>query len=85
MVRVRTDLEKNQVLIVANGVEGKSCGVITRTRTTKENIEQSVIDYVLITQDLENHMTECHIDEEKKRVLTKIAKTKQGNEGKERK
>ena len=39
---------------------------------------KSVIDYVLISEELEKHLIECHIDEERNRVLTKISKTKQG-------
>ena len=39
---------------------------------------KSVIDYVLISEELEKHMIECHVDEERNRVLTKISKTKQG-------
>ena len=69
---------QRNALIVANGIKDKSDGVITRERTTINGIERSVIDYVLISADLETHMTRCHVDEQRKCVLTKISKTKQG-------
>ena len=70
-------LQRNE-LIVANSVKGKSEGVITRQRTTVQGIEKSVIDFVLISEDLENHMTRCYIDDQQKNSLTKISKTKKG-------
>ena len=47
---------KRNGLIVANGVQGKSSGVITRRRSTVTNEEQSVIDYVLINEELEHYI-----------------------------
>ena len=73
----REGILKRNGLIVANGVKGKSEGVITRQRTTVKGIEKSVIDYVLISEDLENHMTSCRIDDKRMNTLTKISKTKQ--------
>ena len=39
-------------LIVANGLEGKSQGIITRHRTTVDIIEKSTIDFVILSSDL---------------------------------
>ena len=69
---------KRNGLIVANGVQGKSSGVITRRRSTVTNEEQSVIDYVLISEELEQHMKECNVDDRREKVLTKLIKTKHG-------
>ena len=70
-------------LIVANGLKGKSEGVITRQRSTVQGVEKSVIDYVLISEDLESHLTRCCIDDQQRNILTKISKTKQGIKRKE--
>ena len=42
-----------------------------------------MIDVVLISNELKEHMVSVHIDEEKKHVLTKIHKTKRGTRVKE--
>ena len=76
--RILEGIIQRNALVVANGVKGKSHGTITRKRTTTQSVEQSVIDYVLISEELENHMLECHIDDKREHVLTKISKTKQG-------
>ena len=61
-------------LIVGNG-SPKCSGTITRRRVTKKRTEESVIDVVLISSELKEHMTSVHIDEKKKHVLCKIYKT----------
>ena len=76
--RILEGIIQRNGLIVANGVKGKSHGTITRKRTTAHSVEQSVIDYVLISEELESHMTGCYIDDKRKNVLTRISKTKQG-------
>ena len=45
-------------------------------RLTKESIEESVIDHVLKSKDLEEDLNELKIDEE--HILNKIIKTKKG-------
>ena len=69
-------------LIVGNGSD-KCKRTITRRRQTKHRCEQSVIDHVLFSQDLEKHFESMHIDEERKHVLTRIRKTKNGIKVKE--
>ena len=44
----------------------------------KDSIEESIIDHVMITEDLANSLISLKIDEERNNVLTSIAKTKKG-------
>ena len=69
-------------LIVGNGTT-KCKGTITRKRTTKDRIEQSVIDLLIFSFDLKEHFTSMYIDEERRHVLTRIRKTKHGIKVKE--
>ena len=68
---------ERHALCVGNGA--KECkGTITRKRTTRNRIEQSVIDIVLFSNDLRKHLVSMHVDEERRHVLTRITKTKKG-------
>jgi hypothetical protein len=69
-------------LIVANGTD-RSKGVITRRRITKTRTEESMIDIVAFSHDMVKHFVAFEVDEAKKHVLTKIAKTKRGTKKKE--
>ena len=69
-------------LIVGNGTN-KCKGTITRKRTTKHRVEQSVIDHVLFSSDLLKHFISMLIDESRKHVLTRIRQTKKGIHTKE--
>ena len=77
-----SDIIKRHNLTLGNGNE-KCTGTITRKRVTKDRCEQSVIDIVLFSSDMSNHLVSVHIDEERKHVLTKIHKTKNGIKVKE--
>ena len=44
-------MERN-ALIVINGLEGKCKGLITRERHTVNSVEKSVIDFVIVSEDL---------------------------------
>ena len=66
-------------LVVANGVEDKCSGLITRKRVTKDGTEESIIDFVIISNDLLNSMESLKIDEEREHVLTKYTKGKSGS------
>ena len=59
-------------LVVVNGLTKKCTGTVTRQRTKRENIEKSVIDYIVVSGDLERHIENMHIDEERINVLTQI-------------
>ena len=68
---------QRQNLYVVNG--SKKCkGNITRKRTTKNRVEESIIDIVLVSSDLIGHIESLEIDEDRRHVLTKIRKTKKG-------
>ena len=67
----------NHALIVANS-STRCTGLITRRRVTKYRTEESCIDVLLFSSDLQQYFTSLLIDEERKYVLTKINKTKNG-------
>ena len=55
----------------------KNCvGTITRYRETKNKTEASVLDYVLVCEDMHQYFMEMQIDEDRKFTLTKYATTK---------
>ena len=55
----------------------KNCvGTITRYRETKNKTEVSVLDYVLVCEDMHQYFMEMQIDEDRKFTLTKYATTK---------
>ena len=76
--RILSGIIERHALTVANGVEEKSHGVITGRRNTKTNIEESVIDLVLLSNDLVQNLVSITIDEEKDHVLASITNTKKG-------
>ena len=65
-------------LVVANGLKDKCEGLITRRRETQNALEESIIDHVLVTEDLAKEIVLVKIDEEKNHALTKLIKTKNG-------
>ena len=69
-------------LTVGNGSE-KCEGLITRRRVTRKSIEESVIDFVIFSNDMNKHFIKMHIDEERHHVLKRIRKTKKGPKVKE--
>ena len=73
---------ENHALIVANS-SNKCTGLITRKRVTRDRTEESCIDIVLFSSDLQQYFTSMLIDEKRKHVLTKITKTKDGISKKE--
>ena len=69
-------IERN-ALIVVNGLEVCK-GLITRERTTKDGIEKSIIDFVIVSTDLVQTIKTMMIDDGRKHVLTKLTNTKKG-------
>ena len=51
-------------------------GTITRQRKTKNKVEQSVLDYIIVCDVLKNYFESMSIDENRSHVLTKYASTK---------
>ena len=76
--KILAGIIERHALVVANGIKGKSKGVITRHRNTRSNSEESAIDFVIISSDLTNALVSLHIDDERKSVLTSITHTRKG-------
>ena len=51
-------------------------GAITRRRVTEEGVEESIIDFVLMSEDLVEDFIEMEIDEKKEHALVKITHQK---------
>jgi hypothetical protein len=51
-------------------------GIITRQRKTRNKVEQSVLDYIIVCDVLKNYFERMSIDENRYHVLTKYASTK---------
>ena len=62
---------ERHALIVTNSLTGKSSGLITRLRNTEKSLEQSVIDFVLVSSDMVSQLVSCQLDSERKHVLKK--------------
>ena len=75
--RLLADIIERRNLILCNGTD-KCSGTITRKRVTRNRCEQSAIDMVIVSSDMKEHLESMHIDEERKHVLSKIYKTKNG-------
>ena len=67
-------IERNGLKVI-NGLE-KCEGVITRKRVTKDATEESVIDFVITSPGLEEHLQSLLIDEDRKHVLTHVSRSK---------
>ena len=70
-------IERNN-LVVTNGLSAKCVGLITRRRETLKSTEESIIDHVIISDDLVQYVESLVIDEKGEHALTKIMKTKDG-------
>ena len=66
---------ERHALIVANGLTQKCSGVITRKRSTVLRTEESVIDLVCKSSDMNESLVSIEI-EDKHLVLTSFTKTK---------
>ena len=78
--KVLAGIMERHGLIVANSLQDKCTGLITREKTTVNGIEKSVIDFVIVSNDLVKHIEKIHIDDERKHVLTKIMKNKKNTD-----
>ena len=63
-------------LVVANGVDKKVRGVITRRRCTVLRIEESAIDFVIVSSDIAEDLVTIVVDENKGNILISLTKTK---------
>ena len=74
--RILAGIIQRHGLLIGNALP--QCeGVITRKRETKDTIEESTIDFVLLSADLGNEVESILVDEKRTHVLTKIAKHKE--------
>ena len=76
--KVLSGILTRHTLYVANCLQGKSSGVITRQRTTIDGEEKSTIDFVILSEDLVENVQSVRTDEEQANCLTKFSKTKAG-------
>ena len=74
---------KRNALIVMNNSEQKCKGKITRRRITKSSREESIIDFVIVCEVMEDIISEVTVDEERHHVLSRHTKTKNGVKTKE--
>ena len=68
-------IERN-ALVVANSITPKCRGAITRSRVTEEGVEESIIDFLLMSEELLEDFIELEIDENKEHALVKITHQK---------
>ena len=62
--RILAGILDRQGLIIANGIENKCTGSITRKRITIDGLEESIIDHVIISEDLKDDLESLLVDEE---------------------
>ena len=74
--KVLASIIERNALIVVNSLPDKCHGLITRRRTTENGVEESVIDFVIVSADLLTDLKEVIIDENKEHALTKITRKK---------
>ena len=77
------EIYSNWVACVINSSNVKCKGRITRQRVTKKKKEESIIDFVLVCELMDDMVEELLIDEDKKYALTSYTKTKNGAKVKE--
>ena len=63
-------------LIVVNSLKTKVKGSTTRKRITVDGVEESIIDFVIVSLDLVKDVESLLIDEQKEYALSKIVKRK---------
>ena len=61
---------------MVNGLGNKRKGIITREKNAVTGVKKSVIDFVIVSNDLVKHIEHIHIDDERLHVLTANMKTK---------
>ena len=75
--RVFADIIERHGLIRGNAME-KCEGLVTRKRVTRSGVEESIIDFVIISNDLIDDIESIKIDDKREFVLTNIRKNKDG-------
>ena len=76
--KIMMDVVERQHLVIANSLD--ICkGTITRQRIFEKKTEKSVIDYIIICEELLKYLIEISIDEERIHALSRYMKKKTGN------
>ena len=81
--KVLMEIINRNALSVMNSSREKCKGTITRRRITDKIKEESVIDLVIVSEEMAEVIERLEIDEERKFVLTSYRKTKNGTKVKE--
>ena len=76
--KVPSDILKRHALIVANSLPGKSIGTITRKRITEVGVEESTIDFLVLSSDLAEEVCTVRTYEDMIHCLSSTVKTKIG-------
>ena len=76
--KILSGIVERNALTVVNGMKGTCNGAITRDRHTINGSEKSIIDFVIVSDDLVKDVVKMTVDEERKHVLTQLTKTKKG-------
>ena len=76
--KVLAEIVRRNALVVMNSSEEKCKGKITRRRVTAKTREESIIDFVIVSDEVADMINEVEIDEERKYSLTGFIKTKKG-------
>ena len=63
-------------LVVVNSLKDKCRGSITRKRVTSKGKEESIIDFVVVSDDLTSNVVKLLIDEDKNYAITSLRKRK---------
>ena len=74
--KLLAEIINRHALCVVNSLEQKAKGLITRVRNTTRGLEQSIIDFVIMSADLIGYVEHITIDDKREHVLTKIIKNK---------
>ena len=77
--RILSEIIRTHGLIVGNSLQ-QCQGLITRRRVTKNNIEESIIDFIIFSEDFRHQIEQIIIDDKREHVLTKLVKKKDGVE-----
>ena len=73
--KLMMDMLARQNLYLVNASE--LCkGIITRQRIAAGRLEKSILDYIIVSEEIYGQLEEMLIDEERSHVLTKYASTK---------
>ena len=76
--KVLAGILERHAIIVVNSLREKCVNKITRSRITQEITEESIIDFVIVSEDLVENVENMIIDENKEHAIAKIEMTKNG-------